>query len=245
MFYTNKDIPLVTQSSIVEWDIKAANVSIMEYYEIYPKEKIERLKSLDKMKREISVGMIMKKDKDFSKKLEAGFNTIIQEFIEVNKVPDDSIISIKRDAIFVKNWNIKKSAFGDCVLFVPKNEYTMYINLPMYEIYISNTKVDVKGINDTKLPLHANGMCKFFQDINSISYNKYEVNKYLKEFTEAYKRKELSFDMYRRFTSESDFIINIDGYQVKMDTITEDDIPYLDISYNYLNVILPTIQRFL
>ena len=197
MFYTNKDIPLVTQSSIVEWDIKAANVSIMEYYEIYPKEKIERLKSLDKMKREISVGMIMKKDKDFSKKLEAGFNTIIQEFIEVNKVPDDSIISIKRDAIFVKNWNIKKSAFGDCVLFVPKNEYTMYINLPMYEIYISNTKVDVKGINDTKLPLHANGMCRFFQDINSISYNKYEVNKYLKETnSEIYGDEDLGHTTY-------------------------------------------------
>lgn len=245
MFYTNKDIPLVTQSSIIEWDIKAANVSMMEYYDLYPKKDIDYLKSLDKMKREVSVGMIMKKDKEFAKKLEAAFNTIIPEFIKSNNIPEDNIISIKRDAIFVKNWNINKSSFGNCVLFVPKNEYTMYIKLPMYEIYISNTKVDVKGVNDEKLSLHQKGMLKFFQDINSLSYNKYEVNKYLKEFALAYKRKELSFDMYRQFTSESIFKINIDDYSAKVDTISEDDIEYLDISYNYLNIILPTIQLFL
>lgn len=246
MFYTNKNIPLVTRASIIEWDIKSANTSLMRYYNLYPLKKIEKIESMDKENRVIAVGKLMKNDKEFSKKLGSAFNDIIKEFISSNNIPEEDIISVKRDAVFVRNFDIEKTAFGDSVLFVPKNEYKTFMKLPLYEFYINDYKIDVKGIVNEKLELHKNGMLRFIRDIYSFNGERYDLSKYyLKDFVLAYKKKELEFDMYREFSSGSTYRLDIDGYELLIDNISEDDMAYLDISYNYMNVILPSIRLFI
>ena len=67
------------------------------------------------------------------------------------------------------------------------------------------------------------------------------LQSFFKEYVTAYKRKELEFDAYREFNSDSFFRIGGD-YPMLADSMIEDDVEFLDISYNYINVIMPTIQ---
>ena len=48
-------------------------------------------------------------------------------------------------------------------------------------------------------------------------------------------------DAYREFNSDSFFRIGGE-FPMMTDAMIEDDMEFLDISYNYINVIMPTIQ---
>ena len=159
---TNRDYPFIYNNEIIEWDIKSANTSLMSYYNLQPDKVIQKLASMKKSQREISVGKLMRKDKEFAKKLEESFNMIIQEFMDTNQLTWDDIVSVKKDAVFVKNHKITHSDFG-AVHFIAKNQYQHVLLLPKYEIYLSQSKIDVKGIPDEKLPLHEDGMIDFIR----------------------------------------------------------------------------------
>ena len=63
---TNRDYPFIHNNEIIEWDIKSANTSLMRYYNLQPNKVIDKLASMPKSQREISVGKLMKKDKEFA-----------------------------------------------------------------------------------------------------------------------------------------------------------------------------------
>lgn len=237
---TNKDYPFIHNNEVIEWDIKSANTSLMRYYHLQPEDVIDRLASMSKAQREVSVGKLMRKDKDFARSLEESFNKIVKEFMNINHLEWDDIVSIKKDAVFVKNHGIMKSEFGP-VHFIPKNQYKHVLLLPKYEIYISDKKTDIKGIPDEKVALHENGMLYFIKTSLESADDFIEMQKFFKEYVNAYKRKELEFDAYREFNSDS--LFNIGGeFPMRAEEMIEDDMEFLDISYNYINVIMPTIQ---
>lgn len=237
---TNRDYPFIHNNEIIEWDIKSANTSLMRYYNLQPNKIIDKLASMPKSQREISVGKLMKKDKEFAKALEESFNKIIQEFMDTNNLTWDDIVSVKKDAVFVKNHGIQKSEFG-AVHFIPKNQYKHVLLLPKYEIYISNEKIDVKGIPDEKVALHKNGMLDFINTALDSADNFISMQKFFKEYVTAYKLKELEFDSYREFNPDSLFTIGGE-FPMRVEDMIEEDMEFLDISYNYINVIIPTIQ---
>lgn len=237
---TNKDYPFIHNNEVIEWDIRSANTSLMSYYNLQPENIIQKLSNMAKSQREISVGKLMRKDKDFAKALESAFNTIVEEFISANHLDWNDIVSIKKDAIFVKNHSIIKSDFGP-VHFIPKNQYKHVLLLPKYEIYLSDLCIDVKGIPNDKLPMHENGMLDFIKSVMNVADDYIQLQKFFKEYVSAYKSKELDFDAYREFTPDS--LYRIAGeFPMLSDTMIEDDVEWLDISYNYVNVIMPTIQ---
>lgn len=237
---TNRDYPFIHNNEIIEWDIKSANTSLMSYYNLQPEELIQKLVVMPKSQREITVGKLMRKDKEFAKALEESFNKIVEEFIEANNLTWDDIVSVKKDAVFVKNHAIQHQTFGT-VNFIPKNSYKHVLLLPRYEIYISDNKTDVKGIPDEKLPLHQSGILDFINTSLDIADNFITLHKYFKEYATAYKKKELDFDHYREFNPDS--LYRIGGeFPMLAEEMIEDDIEWLDISYNYINVVLPTIQ---
>ena len=237
---TNRDYPFIYNNEIIEWDIKSANTSLMSYYNLQPEKVIQKLASMAKSQREIAVGKLMKKDKDFSKNLEESFNKIIQEFMDANQLSWDDIVAVKKDAVFVKNHKITHSNFGS-VNFIPKNQYQHVLLLPKYEIYLSPSKIDVKGIPDEKLIYHKDGMIDFISTTMEIASNYSKLQSFFKEYVYAYKYKELEFDSYREFNSDSLFRIGGE-FPMLSDSMIEDDIDVLDISFNYVNVIIPTIQ---
>ena len=237
---TNRDYPFIYNNEIIEWDIKSANTSLMSYYNLQPEKVIQKLASMAKSQREIAVGKLMRKDKEFSRNLEESFNKIIQEFMDTNELSWDDIVSVKKDAVFVKNHKIAHSEFG-AVHFIPKNQYKHVLLLPKYEIYISDSVTDVKGIPNDKLPLHEDGMLDFIRTTMDSASEMSHLQSFFKEYVTAYKRKELEFDAYREFNSDSFFRIGGE-FPMMADAMIEDDMEFLDISYNYINVIIPTIQ---
>jgi len=242
MFKTNKLLSRVANSNVVEWDIRAANISIMEYYKLAPPSTIARIKLQDKSQREITVGKLEGKVKGFAKALEDSFNRIIGEFIAANGLDyDTDIVSIKRDAVFVRDKQIQHFTFGP-VTFVPKNAYQHVLLIPGYEFYVNTQTTDVKGVSDLSLSKHEAGMLDFIRNVVYTWHDTIQLYRYMKQYCDAYKKKELDFDAYRRFDSESCFDVAMGSENMRMAEIDEEDMPFLDISFNYENVIIPVLQ---
>ena len=242
--WTNKGLPFIHHEVITEWDMKSANTSLMRFYHLASNDEIDKIESLSKDKREVYVGNKSRRDKEFGQKLEKAFTNIIEKFIQDNGLDrDEDIISIKKDAVFVRNRAVKVSRYGDSVLFRSKGVYSGFMLLPKYEFYItSNGSMDVKGINDNLLSLHKDGVLEFIAGVFMEAQNDRELQLFMKEYSSLYKDRRLLFNAYRQFDTNSKFRVNLYGNMVDMDDINESLLQYLDISYNYLNVYLPTLK---
>ena len=246
MFWKNPDFDKVINSRIIEWDIKSGNTSIMRAFNLCPIERIRELEEMKKQDRVIAVGNMMK-DSEFSKKLEAGFNQVVNEFMELNGLnKDDDVLRIMRDAVYVINKPIKYDTIREYCHFIPKNEYIGYFFLSPYEFFISQHSIDVKGIDDEKLKYHENGTLRVIRDVYDacVEYNmnQVKINAFMKGVVDAYIHRDLEFDAYREFNNESNFRINMYGHEVLSDAITERDLSDVDISFNYLKIIIPLIK---
>ena len=241
---TNTNIPFIHHEIIEEWDIRSANTSLMRYYSLVDPKIISKFEKMEKREREPAVGMYSKKNRDFAVSLEDAFTKIINEFIAVNGLdPESDIVSIKKDAVFVRNKPIRQNTFGgETVTFVKKNSYSGCLLIPNYEFYYSRDKIDVKGISDEVLSLHNDGMLAFVSVLMKESNNWIETNQYMKEYAIAYKNRDLPFNSYREFSSSSKFRVNLYGSEVLMDEIDEDLIEDTDISFNYSKIYLPTLK---
>ena len=246
MFWKNPDFDKVINSRIIEWDIKSGNTSIMRAFNLCPIERIQELEEMKKQDRVIAVGNMMK-DSEFSKKLESGFNQVVNEFMELNGLnKDDDVLRIMRDAVYVINKPIKYDTIREYCHFIPKNEYIGYFFLSPYEFFISQHSIDVKGIDDEKLKSHENGTLRVIRDVYDacVEYNmdQVKINAFMKGVVDAYIHRDLEFDAYREFNNESNFRINMYGHEVLSDAITERDLSDVDISFNYLKIIIPLIK---
>lgn len=238
-------------ASIVEWDIRSANVSICREYGLLPDSTLDKIAAQHKSKRERSIGLIMRKNRDFCNALEAKFDEVMQIFIDQNDLDIDwDIISIRKDAAFVINKEIKKPMVGKHIEFRPKGVYShhIYLKAPKatnIDIYVGNT-IDIKGIGDELLPLHENGIINFINEICKCvgkNDNKKSLNELFADFVLAYKCRELPYEYYREFNVTSKFKVNLFGNEVMMDFIDSDDLlESTDISYNYEKIILPLIR---
>jgi hypothetical protein len=163
-------------------------------------------------------------------------------FFENNDIKDEDILSIKKDAIMTT-----KRCFVtefDNIIFAEKNIYTSYYYLNNYEFYYNRDKIDVKGIGDDLLELHQEYMLDFlfnFFRMNEISKRKSVID-LLKDFAYNYKKKELDVDYYRELNSQSLFKIHerLFGEKIGLKYTKEKD--SLDISYNYMNYVVPLIS---
>ena len=237
---------MVLNSTIVEYDIKQANVSLLEYYELLPPKSIEQIRSMPPDKRKVTVGLLMQRDKELATKLENGFDEIMM-FIKSNNLDIDlDVLTIKKDACFIISKTPTKTTFGP-ITFRPKGVYHSFLMIGNFEFYINDDGVDVKGLQK-QASLHQNGILHLIKDVvdTAISANgdKSVMNKYLSELVLAYKKRELEFDYYREFNSSSQFHVSFDGESYLYDNISEIDIPDLDISFNYVNIILPLVRLF-
>lgn len=252
MFKTNLKRSITYNAEIIEWDIKSGNISMMEAYNLYPLDKIIKISKLPKEKRNRTVGYIMQKDKIFAKELENSFNHTVESFLKSNELdPDFDVLSIKRDAIFVINHDIKKDRFikrmddSYIIQFIPKNHYHAAILLPNYEFYLKEDKIDVKGLDDTECDLHKNGILLFISEVISRLEKRsiFDLHDYTSAFVKAYKHKELPFEYYREFAPRGGYRVsfgeNDDGI---FDELDENDLNDLNISYNYKNIILPILE---
>lgn len=245
--WTNRDLGFLHHEYIREYDIKSANTSLMSYYNLMSQSDIDQIAEMPRDEREVTVGKLMRKSREFSEKLEKSFTDIIEEFIAANNLDREvDIISIKKDAVFIRNRSVKKTRFGDSVLFRPKGEYGGFIPIPGLEFYWKNGGgFDVKGISDELLPLHADGVLDLMESIFRESNKTLDLWRYMKEYASFYKTRQLPFAAYRQFDNSSKFLVHMLGQDVQMDMINESVLEYVDISYNYLNIYLECLKLIL
>lgn len=248
--YTTDDYDYIISKRITEYDIKSAGINLCKYYRLLPKEKLKYLDTLDKNSQKIQIGKYMKSDKEFNKNHTKSFRWIRKEFFKSNNICDSDIISIKKDAIFIVSKKCKTCSFEN-VEFVEKNVYTSYHRFGNIELYYNSRldKLDVKGINNDLLYQHISFMNILKRIFKLLEENKHdEFIKFMKRFTDDYKNKRLSYKYYREFNSGSNFILNNNeskqNYVFGVNSMNDSLDDKLDISYNYMNYILPIIQRF-
>lgn len=224
-------------SDIYEYDIKSAGFNLLKRYKLIPEDKLIKLESHNKKIRQIYIGLMCRADKELKKALNDAFVDIRKEFFEANNIQDNEVLSIKKDAIFLLR-PCYETKF-DNVEFVKKNVYTSYIYIDKKEIYCNKDTVHVKGINDEKVEkYHKEYMCDLIATCLRLmeSMNEKKVKKILSEFGQMYKNRELPVEYYRAFDRNSFYTYNGDS-RVLFEDIG--DVNMIDISYNYINIIIP------
>lgn len=253
MQYVNEGIPFMVNSLITEYDIRHGNTSIMRHFKLRPPDVIDRLDSLPKGERNRQVGLMVRDDHEFGRRLEKGFNDAVEQFLSQNGLDIDvDIQAIRRDAVFVVNRPVRKPTIGDAIEFIPKNRYNALLKLKQLEFYFDHDRLDIKNfvsaeadINHAIEKLQAGPIAfvrEFIDVCESSNMNRHRVYTWIREFAEYYKKKQLDFEYYREFTRDALFRVNIDGEPMYLDIVTDDVADDIDISFNYLNLFIPLLQ---
>lgn len=257
----NESRPFEINSNIVEWDIRRAGIHIIKELGLLPKKEIKFFESLPKKESDVAIGKRQIGDREFSKRFEQGFTDIMHQFLKQNDLDIDfDILSIKKDACFVINRNIKNPYIGKWIEFAPKNKYHAYVNLKPflkkgkgYEFYFNRIhSIDVKGLSSDKeirkklISLHENGMLNLLDATVDLAektgLDPKQMNQFLHSFVEMYKRKELDYDYYREFSIESKFRYSFLGNEMMTDRIDDSMLEKIRIDFNYINIIMPLIN---
>lgn len=240
--YLDKNISYLCSQEIYEYDMKSAGFNIIKYFKLLSDKKIQEIENLPKNKRKVVIGLIIRKDKEFSKALTEGFMKARQMFFEANDLQEEDILSIKKDAIFTLKY-CHHTVF-DNIEFAIKNYYSSYFYINKMEFYYNpKTGIDVKGFTKLK-HLHEDYMLDFIGYYAKLleTGKRENVIKFLKEFIGYYKRKELDIGYYREMNVHSMYKTNITVFSdtVYVEELLDYDI--IDISYNYKHYIVPLMQ---
>lgn len=237
--YLNKDIEYIFGNEIIEYDLKSAGFNILCYFNLISDSMKNKLANMGKQERQIQIGIMQKNNKEFAEKLSNGFKEARRLFFEANNIGDLDILSIKKDAIFTLK-PCRNVRFGN-LFFDTKNKYTSYLYLNRYEFLYNQDKIDIKGISDSNVELHNDGFLLFLKDyfMYKESMTNDYVRKFIIDFAKDYKEKELPIEFYRELNKNSLYKTNMvfNKHDIYLSDTTNMNV--LDISYNYLNYIIP------
>jgi hypothetical protein len=248
-FYTNIDIRYLVNKDIAEYDIRSAGLCALRHLGVIDEETCSYWKTRPKRWSVRHVGL------HFSahmQRMNEVITEVVDRFIEANKISDTSVISRKRDAVFIFGLRPKILKF-DGFEFVRKHEYTSYMNLNGLELYLNGNKgaLDVKGIDTRFFSTHPlkNTVKKFLQmhenlDRGLITYG--DVYKFTHDIRNKYVRMELPSAYYRELTHDNPYTI-IDCHTNQ--TYSIQTLENLDMSrcrivcaYNFTKFIKPFIN---
>lgn len=226
---------------IYEYDIAKANISALLYGKRISEDEYNRFLSMDKNQREREIGLWIRNDNTVYKCISDGIKYAKHQLVFSNNIEDYEILSIKNDAIFTLR-ELYNTEFGP-FKFVPKNVYSIYMQLQELEIYYidnleeggyTSTTIDIKGINDEKIPLHTGGILDTICDTCFMIQrgNDYQVIQYLMDVYEKYINRVLPINYYRSFDSSSTFSVQTQTLNFRTDLADETMVGYLNIDRN-------------
>lgn len=214
--WMNPSIEYLFDDDIREYDIADAGYSLIKQFKLLPESEIQRLGRLDKgIERHIEVGKMQRDNKEFSNRLLKAFRDARFYFIETNKLTDDKIISVKKDAIFTIG-EVNRTKFGQ-VVFVPKNIYSSYLRFPNIqnlEIYYNKNGIDFKQINDHSVAKHRLYTVEFLNTfIHKMEYKDHSLKRFMIDHIMKYKTMALEEEYYLEFNNKSENINPIFNYR--------------------------------
>ena len=248
--WLNKNIDFLFGEKIVEYDMKSAGLSLSKKYKLLDDKTIRSLENMDKQNRNVTMGLIQRKDKEYTKKLLDAFKYMRKEFFEANNLNESNLLSIKKDAFFTINKKCTETSFGE-VKFDSKNTYTSYIYLNKLEFYL-NTKtknVDIKGLGqgqtlDDIKELHGPYMLDFllrYTRMKELGVYGNSMDRFLRPFIEDYRTKQLPIGYYRELSKYNAYLVydnELDDWQYIKEVGSLDGV---NIEYNYYKYIVELV----
>ena len=235
---------------IMEYDIRAANISMCREYGILNDEFYQYLLYSDKRYREEFIGWQIAKEKEENKgkpalEASATYRTIYEgikkakiQLFEANNIQPIEVIRIANDAVYVNRpTDLQYTRFGDFIEFKQKVVAESVVKLSSTLILFfwhdaSGLNIDVKGINDEVQVLHQNYMFSVLGSI-MLAYERagiVDAIKFIEEFYNDYVNRKLDINFYRELTPKSMFRLVNSGYY--LNDVRNIDINCIDISYN-------------
>lgn len=247
--YRTSLIDSIKNVDIREYDASAAGLNVLIREGALKESQITSLTNMNKLDRNVRLGMMLRNNKELAEIQKRGFANMRRDFMEANGITEENVISIKKDAFFLLNKPCHTLKV-DNILFKEANRYSSYYFIDKKELYFSRalgkTSIDVKGIDDTLLELHANGMMKFLKMV----FFKAEANdvesviKYINKTAIAYKLKQLPLEYYREFNHLSLYRLALEYNGTSIGIENTHTLDGIDISYNYMHIILKLYEYF-
>lgn len=239
-------------NKIYEYDIRAANLTMLELSGTINSAVADRLRALPKKDREVAIGKMIAKDKSIGKTIAKGIINAKHRLFRVNKIQTDEVLSIKNDAVFISGRRLAVTTVAG-VEFVLKHQYAMYQFLDGLELYYDRRKhsITIKGIRDeiVEHPDHQNGILQFLQTVfDYLLFDRTsDLREYLIDFAEKYKRKELPVQYYRELNLVNSYrtVIELSGFEYNLEEISDQDLWMINPVYNYMRFVLPIIQQYM
>ena len=97
--FINENIPYIFNREITEYDMSDAGFSLIQEFKLLPEKEIKELQKLGKQQRKVKIGLIQREDDKLKENLKISFQEARKIFINENKLDNNDIISIKKDAI--------------------------------------------------------------------------------------------------------------------------------------------------
>lgn len=259
MLYNNinykSDISYLSNTLIREYDMSKANINILFSKGIIDRDTYEYLYNSERMVRQIYVGKLLQNNSHNVKELQSGIIEAKKQLFIANNIQNHEVLSIKNDAVFIINRQLKYTKLSDLIEFKEKSIYSSFYNicgLEIYYYYNSMSKeenIDIKGIGDDTLIFHKDFMIQFLKDVfYTVQVANEEVAlRMLKDFYNDYINYNLAVGYYREFNVGSKFLYNVNttyaGTSFSSDAVSENDKRYLNITYN-LKILLE-LQKIL
>ena len=109
------------KNTISEYDIEHANISILLAKGIFDKKEYDKFVKMDKKTRNVKIGLLIKEKNYIYDVIQNGFKEYVEEFILQNKLdPENNIIEINHDAVWVTGRLPKKTKFDTLLIMVSR-----------------------------------------------------------------------------------------------------------------------------
>lgn len=232
---------------VFEYDMSDGGFSIIRQHRLIDPKDEERIANIkDKHERHVAVGTLSRRKeyKGLTQTMNEGFRQYRLRFGLENELEPEDILSIKKDAIFVKK-PCEKLEFGPYVKFREKNAFLAFMRLNKMEIYWNEDGIQLKGIADTVLdayhrPYSCDVIWRFMKKLTQYDFQ--GAQKYLVRTMDRYKRRELDPGYYRTFDEKSIYPVEFPMGNMVVKEIGPDLLPITRIEYNYQNLYLPLLN---
>ena len=242
----DKRIDYVFESSIVEYDIQKANISVLHSIGKISDEVYHNLLNADRMNRQVYVGNLIARDNSIYSSLSEGISRAKRVLFDTLSVEDVDVLHIVNDAVFlirpIYKSNPQEIVVNNDVRFTLRGKYRSYYNLvPTRNIHMYATSANsefepkIRGIGES-IELHRRYFFDILCKITSTEIDKGVRTAYglAKRYFRDMANHKLGGEYYRRFDSQSMFDMTVScpfsGYMAKY--LFKDTEPYVDPWYN-------------
>lgn len=237
-------IQYVIDSTIREFDISKANISVLRDANILTEDQYQYYLRAPRMERQIYIGKLQGFDSRITNILKDGITNAKKIFMQTNSIQDSEILYIRNDAIAVIGPRvINNFMVTDRVSFRESARYSSFYRfnaidmLYFYDPVTNTERLDLKGLGDGGVELHKKFMLDFLCELfyRAQIEGVQEAISLIQTFHKNYIDMHMPIEYYRELNSQSKYKLlpSISMYStVYIDYATDYHKQYLDISYN-------------